>query len=412
MSLTFDTIREAARALEGAVVRTPTVQSRTLSQLTGAEVFLKLENLQYTASFKDRGALVKLLGLPREQRSAGVVAASAGNHAQGVAYHAERLGIPATIVMPVHTPFIKVVRTREFGAKVVLHGEGVAEAAAHALELAAAHGYTFIHPYDDPRIIAGQGTVALEMLADRPDLDILVVPVGGGGLLAGCAIAARALRPEIKIYGVEAELYPSMRRAIRGEAPAAGGPTVAPPTIAEGIAVKEPGKLTRPVIERLVEDILLVDEPTLERGVQMLIEIEKTVAEGAGAAALAAVLANANLFAGRRVGLIVSGGNIDTRLLAQVLMRGMARDGRIARLRVEITDAPGTLAKVAGCIAEAGGNIVEIYHQRMFSDVSVKRADLDAVVETRDGAHLKEIIQRLQGAGLAVRQLSNTANGG
>jgi threonine dehydratase len=406
MSLTIETIREAARALEGAVARTPTVHSRTLSQLAGAEVFLKMENLQYTASFKDRGALVKLLSLPREQRATGVVAASAGNHAQGVAYHAERLGIPATIVMPLHTPFIKVVRTRDFGAKVVLRGDGVAEAAAHALELAAAHGYTFIHPYDDPRIIAGQGTVAMEMLFEQPRLEALVVPIGGGGLIAGCAIAAKALKPEIKIYGVEAALYPSMRRAIHGEPPAEGGPT-----IAEGIAVKEPGKVTRPVVERLVEDILLVDEAALERGVQLLIEIEKTVAEGAGAAALAAVLAYPNLFAGRRVGLIVSGGNIDSRLLAQVLMRGMARDGRIARLRVEITDAPGTLAKVAGCIAEAGGNIVEIYHQRMFSDVSVKRADLDAVIETRDTAHLKEIIGRLQAAGLSVRQLSNTADG-
>lgn len=406
MSLTLDTIREAGRALEGAVVRTPTVHSRTLSQLTGAEIFLKMENLQYTASFKDRGALVKLLSLPREQRAAGVVAASAGNHAQGVAYHAERLGIPATIVMPVHTPFIKVVRTRDFGAKVVLHGEGVAEAAAHALELATAHGYTFIHPYDDPRIIAGQGTVALELLADQPRLDALVVPVGGGGLIAGCAVAAKALKPDIKIYGVEAALYPSMRRAIRGEVPAQGGPT-----IAEGIAVKDPGKLTRPIVERLVDEILLVDEAALERGVQLLLEIEKSVAEGAGAAALAAVLAHPSLFAGRRTGLIVSGGNIDTRLLAQVLLRGMARDGRIARLRVEITDAPGTLAKVAGCIAEAGGNIVEIYHQRMFSDVSVKRADLDAVIETRDPKHLQEIVDRLQAAGMAVRQLGNTADG-
>lgn len=406
MNLTLDTIRDAARAIEGAVVHTPTVHSRTLSQLAGAEVFLKLENLQYTASFKDRGALVKLLSLPREQRAAGVVAASAGNHAQGVAYHAERLGIPATIVMPVHTPFIKVVRTRDFGAKVVLHGEGVAEAARHAQELTAAHGYTFVHPYDDPRIIAGQGTVALEMLADRPELDCLVVPVGGGGLIAGCAIAAKALKPDIRIYGVEAALYPSMLRALRKEDPGIGGPT-----IAEGIAVKDPGSLTLPVVERLVDDILLVDEPALERGVQLLLEIEKTVAEGAAAAALAAVLAHPEIFAGRRAGLIVSGGNIDTRLLAQVLMRGMARDGRIARLRVEITDAPGTLAKVAGCIAEAGGNIVEIYHQRMFSDVSVKHADLDAVVETRDAAHLREIIQRLEAAGLSVRQLSNTATG-
>ncbi len=407
MTITIDTIREAARAIQGAVVHTPTVHSRTLSQLAGAEVFLKLENLQYTASFKDRGALVKLLSLPREKRDAGVVAASAGNHAQGVAYHAERLGIPATIVMPVHTPFIKVVRTRDFGAKVVLHGEGVSEAAEHATELAKAHGYTFVHPYDDERIIAGQGTTALEMLTDQPGIDTLIVPIGGGGLIAGCAIAAKALNPGIRIFGVEAALYPSMRQAIHGEGPGSGGPT-----IAEGIAVKDPGALTRPVVEKLVEDILIIDEAGLERGVQLLLEIEKTVAEGAGAAPLAAVLANPSLFAGRKVGLIVSGGNIDSRLLASVLMRGMARDGRIARIRVEITDAPGTLAKVAGCIAEAGGNIVEIYHQRLFADVPVKRADLDAVIETRDRVHLGDIVRRLEASGFSVRQLGNTAADG
>ncbi len=407
MTITIDTIREAARAIEGAVVRTPTVHSRTLSQLTGAEIFLKLENLQYTASFKDRGALVKLLSLPHERRAAGVVAASAGNHAQGVAYHAQRLGIPATIVMPVHTPFIKVVRTRDFGANVVLHGEGVSEAAAHATQLAASHGYTFVHPSDDERIIAGQGTAGLEMLTDQPSLDTLVSPIGGGGLIAGCAVAARALNPAIRIFGVEAALYPSMRRALRNEPPGEGGPT-----IAEGIAVKDPGILTRPIVEKLVEDILIADEAGLERGVQLLLEIEKTVAEGAGAAPLAAVLAHPRQFTGRKVGLIVSGGNIDSRLLASVLMRGMARDGRIARLRVEITDAPGTLAKVADCIAQAGGNIVEVYHQRLFADVPVKRADLDAVIETRDADHLKEIIGRLQASGFAVRRLGNTAADG
>jgi len=407
MTLSIDTIRDAARAIEGAVVRTPTVHSRTLSQLTGAEIYLKLENLQYTASFKDRGSLVKLLSLSPAQRTAGVVAASAGNHAQGVAYHAQRLGIPATIVMPVHTPFIKVVRTREFGAKVVLHGEGVSEAAAHATQLASAHGYTFVHPYDDPRIIAGQGTAGLEMLEDQPALDTLVVPIGGGGLIAGCAVATRALKPDIRIFGVEAALYPSMRRAIHNEKPGEGGPT-----IAEGIAVKDPGALTRPIVEKLVEDILIVDEAGLERGVQLLLEIEKTVAEGAGAAPLAAVLAHPGLFAGRKVGLLVSGGNIDSRLLASVLMRGMARDGRIARIRVEINDAPGTLAKVAQCIGQAGGNIVEVYHQRLFADVPVKRADLDAVIETRDAAHLEEIMGCLRSNGFAARQLGNTAGDG
>lgn len=403
MTITLDTIRDAARAIEGAVVRTPTVHSRTLSQLTGAEIFLKLENLQYTASFKDRGSLAKLLSLPADKRSAGVVAASAGNHAQGVAYHAQRLGIPATIVMPIHTPFIKVVRTRDFGAKVVLHGEGVSEAAAHATELAAKHGYTFVHPYDDERIIAGQGTAGLEMLTDCPDLDTLVIPIGGGGLIAGCAIAAKALKKDIRIFGVEAALYPSMKRALRNEPPGEGGPT-----IAEGIAVKDPGTLTRPIVEKLVEDILIADEASLERGVLLLLEIEKTVVEGAGAAPLAALLANPKLFAGRKVGLMVSGGNIDSRLLASVLMRGMARDGRIARIRVEITDAPGTLAKVADCIGQAGGNIVEVYHQRLFADVSVKRADLDAVIETRDAAHLAEVMARLRSQGFAARQLGNT----
>jgi threonine dehydratase len=403
MPITLDTIRDAARAIEGAVVRTPTVHSRTLSQLTGTEIFLKLENLQYTASFKDRGALVKLLSLPTDKRAAGVVAASAGNHAQGVAYHAQRLGIPATIVMPIHTPFIKVVRTRDFGAKVVLHGDGVSEAATYATELASKHGYTFVHPYDDERIIAGQGTVGLEMLADCPDLDTLVIPVGGGGLIAGCAVATKALKGNIRIFGVEAALYPSMRRALRNEPPGDGGPT-----IAEGIAVKDPGALTKPIVEALVEDILICDEASLERGVQLLLEIEKTVVEGAAAAPLAAVLANPDLFAGHKVGLVVSGGNIDSRLLASVLMRGMARDGRIARIRVEITDAPGTLAKVAECIGQAGGNIVEVYHQRLFADVPVKRADLDAVIETRDAAHLQEIMVSLRANGFAVRQLGNT----
>ncbi|HEX9462574.1 MAG TPA: threonine ammonia-lyase [Alphaproteobacteria bacterium] len=403
-TVTLETIRDAARLIQGAVSRTPFSHSRTLSQLCGAEIFLKFENLQYTASFKERGALVKLASLDAAQRQAGVAAASAGNHAQGVAYHAQRLGIPATIVMPVNTPFTKVVRTREFGAKVVLDGEGVSEAARHAADLAARDGLVLVHPYDDPHIVAGQGTTALEMLTDRPSLDMIVVPIGGGGLIAGCAVAAKALKPDIKVIGVEAALYPSMYRAIHGLSSADGGPT-----IAEGIAVKEPGRITRPLIERLVDDILLVDEAALERAVQMILEIEKTVAEGAGAASLAAVLAHPDAFKGKQVGLIVSGGNIDSRLLASVLMRGMARDGRIARLRVEITDAPGTLARVAGLIAEAGGNIVEIYHQRLFADVPVKRADLDVVIETRDTAHLAEIIGRLSAAGLAVRQLGNTA---
>jgi threonine dehydratase len=404
MTLTIDHIREAARQLKGAIVETPTTHSRTLSQLCGAEIFLKLENLQYTASFKDRGSLNKLLSLDAGQRKAGVVAASAGNHAQGVAYHAQRLGIPATIVMPLGTPFTKVVRTRDFGAEIVLHGEGVADAAAMAHKLSSERGLTFVHPYDDELVIAGQGTVAFEMLFQEPSIDTLVIPVGGGGLIGGCAIAAKALKPDLKIYGVEAQLFPSMYNALRGQPPRSGGQT-----IAEGIAVKDPGKLTLPIVRDLVEDLILVDESALEQAVQLLLEIEKTVAEGAGAAALAAVLAARKAFAGRRVGLVISGGNIDSRLLASVLMRGLVREGRLVRLRVEISDAPGMLSKVAAAIGSCGGNIVEIYHQRLFHDVPVKHADLDVVVETRDAAHGREIMAKLVEAGLAVRQLGSSA---
>jgi threonine dehydratase len=403
MTISIDHIREAARQLKGQIVETPTTHSRTLSQLCGAEIFLKMENLQYTASFKDRGSLVKLLSLDAKQRKAGVVAASAGNHAQGVAYHAQRLGIPATIVMPVITPFTKIVRTRDFGAEIVLHGEGVSEAAAMAHKLSEQRGLTFVHPYDDALIIAGQGTVAFEMLFQEPSIDTLVVPIGGGGLIAGCAIAAKALKPDIRIYGVEAQLFPSMYNALRGQQPRSGGQT-----IAEGIAVKDPGKLTLPVVRDLVEDIILVDEPALEQAVQLLLEIEKTVAEGAGAAALAAVIAGRSAFAGHRIGLVVSGGNIDSRLLASVLMRGLVREGRMVRLRVEINDAPGMLSKVAAAIGNCGGNIVEIYHQRLFHDVPVKHADLDVVVETRDAAHGREIMAKLVEGGMTVRQLGSS----
>ncbi|MBT5416269.1 MAG: threonine ammonia-lyase, partial [Rhodospirillaceae bacterium] len=400
MTVTIEDIRAAAATIGDQVVRTPCVPSRTLSAITGAEIWLKFENLQYTASFKDRGALNKLASLTEEEKSRGVIACSAGNHAQGVAYHAERLGIPATIVMPAATPFTKVRLTRAFGAEVVLTGDDLSTAQAVAEEIRAREGYTFIHPYDDDRIIAGQGTVGLEMLEDAPELDCLVVPIGGGGLIAGIAVAAKSLKPEIEIIGVEAALYPSMAQAIRGEAPTSGGQT-----IAEGIAVKRPGERTRTIIERHVSEILMADESALEQAVLLLMEIEKTVAEGAGAAALAAVRANPERFRGRKTGLVVSGGNIDRRILASILMRGLVRDGRITRIRATITDAPGTLAKVTRIVGEVGGNIVEVLHQRMFYDVPVKQAELDIVVETRDSDHAEEIMTALRQAGYPTREL-------
>ncbi|MEX2008753.1 MAG: threonine ammonia-lyase, partial [Dongiaceae bacterium] len=390
-SVTIDDVRAAAAAIAGQVVRTPAVSARRLAEATGAaELVLKLENLQYTGSFKDRGALNKLLSLGPKQAAAGVIAMSAGNHAQGVAYHAQRLGIPATIVMPQGTPFNKVERTRGYGARVRLEGDGIDAAAVFARDLAKREGLTFVHPYDDPLIVAGQGTIGLELLADWPDLDSVVVPIGGGGLISGIAVAVKALKPEIEVIGVEAALYPSMLNAIRDLAPGVGGPT-----LAEGIAVKSPGVLTRAIVEALVADILLVEEGPLERAVQMLVEVQKIVAEGAGAAGFAALLAHAPRFAGKRVGVVICGGNIDSRLLAQVLMRGLVRDGRVVTLRVEIADQPGTLGRLAQVIGESGGNIIEIYHQRLFFDLPVKRADVDAVIETRNADHVREIVAAL-----------------
>jgi threonine dehydratase len=396
-------IRRAAAVLDGAVLRTPAVAAPALSALTGAEVFLKLETLHPTGSFKERGALNKLASLDPAQRAAGVIAMSAGNHAQGVAYHARRLGIPATIVMPEGTPFTKVERTEGYGARVVLRGAGLSEARQAADEIAAAEGLTFVHPYDDPRIIAGQGTIALEFLADQPGLEALIVPIGGGGLISGIAIAAKALNPAIEIIGVQAACYPSMLHAL-GRCPAPDGGQ----TIAEGIAVKEPGKLTRAIIGALVDDILLVDEAALERAVALLLDIEKLVVEGAGAAALAALLVHPERFRGRRVGLVLCGGNIDARLLSSILMRGLVRAGRLVRLRIEISDIPGALARVAGIIGQEGGNIVEIYHQRLFQDVPVKQAEVDAVVETRNPGHVGEIMTALSTAGFPTRLLSSS----
>jgi threonine dehydratase len=397
VAVTLDDIRAAAGRIAGAVEQTPLVHSRTLSQLAGAQVFLKFENLQFTASFKERGALNKLLSLSAAERARGVIAMSAGNHAQAVAYHAARLGIPATIVMPKGSPNTKIKNTQVHGAAVVLEGENLFEAGKHARALAARDDLVFVHPYEDQRIIAGQGTVGLEMLAAAPDLDVLVVPVGGGGLISGIAVAAKALRKDILVYGVETKNYPSMYQRLNNLPVECGGDT-----IAEGIAVKDVGSTALEIIRRLVEEVLVVEEETIERAVVALIEIEKTVAEGAGAAALAALLEHPQRFAGRRVGILVSGGNIDSRVLASVLMRGLVRDGRLVRLRVTMPDVSGSLAKVATAIAEAGGNIVEIQHQRIFGTSSVRSPEVEFLVETRDRAHTDALVRALQEKSIRV----------
>ena len=404
MTVTLAEIQTAAAAIDGAVVRTPMARSRTLSAITGAEVFMKFENQQFTASFKDRGALNKLISLSDSERAGGVIAASAGNHAQGVAYHAERMGIPAIIVMPVNTPNTKIQHTKGFGATVVLHGETLADSAPFAVDIAARDGLTLIHPFNDPAIIAGQGTVALEMLADEPELEVLVAPVGGGGLIAGCAIAAKAIKPEIEVIGVEADHYPSLYQNLNNLPNKSGGPT-----IAEGIAVKEIGAIPLAVLIELLDDILVVGETDIEQAICSLVEIEKTVAEGAGAVTLAALAAHPQRFAGRRVGLIISGGNIDSRLLAQVLNRGLVRTGRIVSLRVDINDEPGTLARVSMIVGENGGNIIEVRHQRLFLDVPAKAAELDLMVETRDPKSGRAMVAKLAEAGFTVHILSAAA---
>jgi len=403
MGVTIDDIRRAAETIAGTVERTPCRVSRRLSDLTGATVVLKFENLQHTGSFKDRGALVKLNSLSAEERARGVIAVSAGNHAQGVAYHAQQLGIPATIVMPEGTPHVKVRQTESYGANIMQHGDTLDAAAELAESQRTRHDLVFIHPYDDPLIIAGQGTVALEMLAQHPALDTLIVPIGGGGLISGCAIAAKALKPDLRIVGVETELYPSMYQLVHGEPIHCGGQS-----IAEGIAVKAPGAHTAAVVRELVDDLLLVPEEQIEIAIEHLVVAEKTVVEGAGAAALAAVLADPGRFRGATVGLILTGGNIDTRLLSSILMRGLMRSGRITRMRVEIDDRPGVLAQVAQIIGEGRGNILEVAHQRMFPDVPAKLAELDVVIETRDRVHVRDIETRLRSAGFMVRELVNT----
>ncbi len=401
----IDDIRAAAEQIAGEVVATPTVEAAPLSHLTGCRLWLKLENLQATGSFKDRGALVKLKSLDAAAQKRGVIAMSAGNHAQGVAYHAARLGIPATIVMPTNTPFTKVGRTQKLGARVVLQGENLDDSRDFVAAQVAEHGLTLIHPYDDPAIMAGQGTVALEMLAAVPDLDDLVVPIGGGGLIAGISVAAKALRPEIRITGVEASQYPSMSDALNGvEASYAGA------TIAEGIAVKRPGLLTRQVVKAHVDRIQLVDEAALESAVQRLVTEQNVVAEGAGAAGIAAIFADPERYAGRRVRAVICGGNIDARVLSSILLRGLIRDGRLVRLRVEIVDVPGALARIAAVTGRAGANIVEVHHRRLFYELPVKRAEIDVVLETRDRDHVETVVSGLNEDGFPTRIMSEVGS--
>jgi len=394
--VTLDDVRAAAERIAGAVLRTPSARSHTLSQALGTGIVVKFENLQFTASFKERGALNKLLSLRDDERRCGVVAMSAGNHAQAVARHATRLGIEATIVMPAHTPFVKVQRTEVLGARVVLYGADLGEAAQEAQRLAD-EGRTFVHPYDDPAVIAGQGTVALELLEDHPELDALVVPTGGGGLLAGMAVVVRALRPAMTIIGAQSDRWPSMLASTTGTEPVLGGTT-----IAEGIAVPVAGTLTSRLIKELVDEIVTVHDTSVEETMNLLLEIEKVVVEGAGAAGIAALLEHPERLPNRQVGVVLSGGNVDPRLLASVIMRGLVRSGRLTRLHIEIPDVPGSLGLVTTTVGQAGGNIVEIGHQRMFLDVSARSAELEVVVETLDHDHVERVIEALAAAGLTA----------
>jgi threonine dehydratase len=392
-------IRQAAGRLQGQVLETPCVESRTLSQITGCQVFLKFENLQFTASFKERGACNKLVQLTDDERRRGVIAMSAGNHAQGVAYHAQRLGLRAVIVMPRFTPGVKVERTRSFGAEIVLHGDTLDEARSHALTLAERERLVFVHPYDDEAIVAGQGTVGLEMLAAEPELDTLVVAVGGGGLIAGVAAAAKALKPGIEVVGVQTLRFPNMFNAIKHQALPQGGST-----IAEGIAVGTPGRITQALIERHVDDLVLVDEGDIEQAIVMLLEIEKTLVEGAGAAALAALLKHPERFRGRKVGLVLGGGNIDPMLLAAIIQRGMVRAGRLARLRVSARDVPGSLARITAIISEAGANIDEVHHQRAFTMLAAQNVEIECVVQTRGREHIQAVLAALRQGGFEAEE--------
>src|SRR5215213_8359298 len=398
---TIDDIRTAAQRIEGAVLRTPMMISRTLSDIVGAEVWLKFENLQFTAAYKERGALNKLLQLTDEERARGVIAASAGNHAQAVAYHAKRLGIPATIVMPEATPTVKITQTAGHGAHVELYGAMFDDAYARARELALEKGYVFVHPFDDAQVIAGAGTVGVEMLEDAPELDAIVVPIGGGGLMSGIAIAARAIKPEVELIGVEAELYPSMKCAIEGCHMPLGGDT-----LAEGIAVKHPGVLTSRILADFATDVVLVSERDLERAVAMLAGIEKSVVEGAGAAGLAAMLADPDRFKGKKVATILCGGNIDTHLLANVLVRDLVRQGRIARLHVAAHDQPGALAAITAKVYEAGVNVIEINHSRIFTALPAKDTLIEVECEARDASAIDDVVARLEAAGFKVERAS------
>jgi threonine dehydratase len=398
MSVALKDIEAAARVIEGHVVRTPCLHSRTLSEITGAEVYLKFENHQFTASFKERGALNKLVSLDPAQAKKGVIACSAGNHAQGVAYHAHRLGIPAVIVMPRYTPYVKVEQTQRHGAEVILEGENFDGAKVCAVAECARRGLTFVHPYDDERIIAGQGTCGLEMLHEHPQLDTLVVAIGGGGLISGISTAAKAIKPAIEVVGVETLRFPSMYHAVRGTEA-----EFAQSTIADGIAVKEPGKLTREIIAKHVAEILLVDEGDIEQAIVMLLEIEKTVVEGAGAAPLAALLKNPQRFRGRRVALVLGGGNIDPLMLAEIIERGMVRAGRLARVMVEVRDLPGSLARVTACVARENANIEEVHHQRAFTTLAVQNAELDLVIKTRNRDHVHQVVDALKREGFNAR---------
>src|SRR3954470_2434296 len=398
---TIDDIRAAAERIRGAVIRTPMLVSRTLSEIIGAEVWLKFENLQFTAAYKERGALNKLIQLSADERARGVIAASAGNHAQAVAYHAKRLGIPPIIVMPQSTPTVKVTQTAGHGATVVLHGDMFDDAYARARELSLENGYVFVHAFDDPQIIAGAGTVALEMLEDAPELDTIVVPIGGGGLMSGVSIAARSVSPDIELIGVEAELYPSMKCAIQHCNMPLGGDT-----LAEGIAVKQPGELTSRILAEYANDVVLVSELNLERAVAMLVGIEKTVVEGAGAAGLAAMLAEPERYKGKKVATLLCGGNIDTHLLANVLVRDLVRQGRIARLHVAAHDQPGALAAITSKVYEAGVNVLEIHHSRIFTSLPAKDTMIEVECEARDPQSIDDVVARLEAAGFRVERAS------
>jgi threonine dehydratase len=392
-------IRQAAQRLHGQILDTPCVESRTISQITGAQVFLKFENLQFTASFKERGACNKLAQLSDEEKRRGVIAMSAGNHAQGVAYHAQRLGLRAVIVMPRFTPGVKVERTRSFGPEVVLYGDTLDEARGHALQLAEQQQLTFVHPYDDEAIIAGQGTVGIEMLQAVPELDTLVVAVGGGGLIAGIAVAAKALKPGIEVIGVQTLRFPNMFNAVKHASLPQGGST-----IAEGIAVGTPGKITQAIIEKHVDDMLLVDEGDIEQAIVMLLEIEKTLVEGAGAAGLAALLKHPDRFRGRKIGLVLGGGNIDPLLLAAIIERGMVRAGRLARVRVSARDVPGSLARITAIVSEAGANIDEVHHQRAFTVLAAQNVEIELVIQTRGREHIQAVLHALHAGGFQAQE--------